>query len=761
MSSSVSLDGHQFLRQRGHNQNKIRNKTTPKSRIFTKNKNRKQNEIDHDKDEDFYREVDQRMSRNSVDYPEEQAQYVNRWVAETRHSMGFLNNNIGNQQQPISPLFSSSSSSSCSSSSSLVSWGSTNPEDWSGNVIGIRGFSGANFPASTTMYPKMKHLSGSRRRKRRKKRYNKLKFDHDRLRDELAKLRKITNSSIEKLKSDLCQKEQEIDWLRNHMLIIKTKYKNDNDGRKDIELKNHIQTLSKRRKAESSSLSLEEGAIEFNDDEELDGVNDKTSFHATRNESLIKQLHSEWHLEREGLLHELAELRAKLEANERIKPTCQEEQAILFIKRDNDRLKAQARADSEELARVKFQFNELESRLNDLMANEQQLGQTKEEQVAKLRLELCRLQVYQPKLEQILESERAIKAELQTRIQQLELERSQVCCELELCQSELIKERTSGRQLESNQLTKMKLECDKWQEKLLRSQRELRDREERVRTLEMKLDQFEARKIDESNTIREDTNRRLGKLSSQLGRCQIEHEKVREYCKQLEQNVDELTRDKESLKNRLQDSQRELEITRGLVERNATQIEQLEANSRRANQLNEQMRDTQLNCQRAMSEREQHKVELESLKRDLAQARQRLLLQQRAHDEFRERKEKELARLRVNLNFEQYQRQIALESIEKELKSSVRELEAMKCRFGSSQKLQKSPVKNNNQKQQLTTTTATTTPTNNTPPSSNTDNNSNHNHQDHVFSSSHKQTNTRDNTTTRCSLLVNDGSNQD
>lgn len=515
-----------------------------------------------------------------------------------------------------------------------------------GNVIGIRGLSNS-YSSNNMNVTAHKSRHKSHRRQMKCNKYNLLKINYSKLQGQFSSLRDYIDKSMTNMDSNIAAKDLEIQQLR-------TMLNNSNACPHKSDINN----------VKSTTFELD------------------------------------WTRERELLMNELRDIKEKLKTRD--KSSSSSQQAIDFLRQDNDKLRAQLESDANEFGRLKQDYLQLENRLKSLLEEDQLVCESKDNEMAKVRLELCRLQVYQPKLEQILETERAIKVELQKQLTSLEHELAISREKYDQCLRDLNQERTRGRHLESSETQNVANELEKWQSKFRLLQRTLWQGEERSRLLESKLEQLEKSRSSEIESTRERARIEKVELARQLSKCQNERDMIATEMRNNSDHIKQLRNEAESLRQKLKDCSRELELSRGLNERSGLTIERLENDSTRVYDLTRRLKEMELRHRQICSDFESSKLELETWKRDSNQAKQRLILQQRAHDEYRERKEKELARLRVNLNFEQYQRQIALENIERELKSSVRELETMKCRFGGSRN-------SLNKSAKTTTTTATST----------------------------------------------------
>lgn len=590
-----------------------------------------------------YEDINRRLSQDSSGKLEH-ARYVDRWVEEVHQLSSLANNN-----RPVSSL--SESASQTSEWSSDPNGECLQADESPGNVIGIRGFSNSQSSNNlhATIGRERQHQRMHRGCQMKCNKYDLLKANYAQLQSDFASLRKYIDKSMTNMNTNFNAKDFELQQLR---AMLKHSV-NNNSGQKY--------------------------------DNDKDDNNDGSI---------------EWKKERDILLAELKEIKDKLNTRDK----SSNGKTVDFLRQDNDKLRAQLDRDAMEFGRLKQDYVQLESRLKSLLDEEKLVCESKEDEIAKVRLELCRLQVYQPKLEQILKGERAINGELQKQIAKLQQELAISREKNEVCQRDLNQERVRGAYLQSNETQNVVHELEKWQSKFKMLQRTLWQGEERARLLESKLEQLEKSRANELENSRERNRSEKLELIGSLNKCQLERDSMAsKLANQCKENSS-LRNEADSLRQKLRDSCRELELSRGLNERSGLTIERLETDSTRVYELQSKLKELELSHRQVCNDFENSKIELDSWKREMNQAKQRLLLQQRAFDDYRERKEKELARLRVSLNFEQYQRQIALENIERELKSSVRELETMKCRFsGSRNNL------NHNKSSSATTTTTNAT----------------------------------------------------
>lgn len=633
MSSSASLN-----LSPNEGAKKQRNPLAYNHRRRSRRRNQSDGEIDH------YKEIDERMSRNSLEYPEEQARYVKRWVD---------NNYLATSDEidiNLSSLSDSDSSFSVASDRELY-----------GNVIGIRGY-----PRNAERPQRKEYLWAPNDDLRERKQssnertnFNKLRFDHLHLQSQVSRLRSNFESSMNKLKKILRRRDQEIEFLRRLT----------GGARADSNMGPKV-----RQTGAESEQKLQRVIAEL-----------KTQLKEKDHSGIMtaEQLRLEAQRDKLNLEHELESARKKL--NEL--STKPDAQMIAFLRNENERLKAQAKADSDDLHKLSDEYSTLEMRLKSLMVDQKDLSNERQEELAKVQLELCRLQVYQPRLEQILETERAIKLELQGRVKQLESELAQISQERDRLREDLSTERTKSRLSDSNEVQIVQLELQRWQEKFHILRREKSDCDETIRDLKSRLGQVDHRHERQLELSNEESREQFEDLRREIVKLEQERNKLKcelDSCKQM---VGELRSENEEFVIQVHEITRELELAQTQRTAEQSTLKRLELDGVKVNKLSAQLRESEAKLRRSISERQIEQVELEKYKRDIEQLRQRLELQLKSYEELKESKEQELSRLRINLNFEQYQRQIALESIEKELKSSVRELEAMKIRFSGKRTL--------------------------------------------------------------------------
>lgn len=609
------------------------------------------------KADDFYEEVDERMSRNSLEYPDQQAKYIDKWLAESAKS----------RRAP---------------SSRSVSFDDNDDSEARvrGNVIGIRGFSSDSF------------IADSRRRrdkhKRLKRAYATLQAEHEKLKCRLEATATAPGQQAG------CRHELEMEQLK--ALVARQGKRlgqlagQGNGPARQLERICDIcmQGATKQNMEAAASGGGQQNLMQIKDLELKLALLEQE--HATTverlredNELLRSQLGGR-DSELECLKREVRNL--SLEAHNR---------RYLNLQQENAKLREANERDQRDYRTLKVNYEQLEARLRALAEDQKVLGEEGGEEHRRLMVELCRLQVYQPKLEMILETEQKIKLELEARLGRLGEENSELREKIVTLEGQLNHERLQKRAFESNEIERLRNEALKWQANCQRLREEKVSLDEALRASQMKVVQLDARQGDQLEAARDayrieleravEVARRiegdklalasqLAETSDRLTRCEIERDKLTGELLELHQELARLSATCDGNNSRQQQGGgpiTALETVTSQLKQCETKSASLEAKLRALGARNHEL----------MGELKLSRSEVDQLKRQLCEQKRRFAMQQKAFDELRERKEKELAKLRVDLNYEQYNRQISLRGIEKELRSSLKELESMKWRF--------------------------------------------------------------------------------
>jgi len=374
------------------------------------------------------------------------------------------------------------------------------------------------------------------------------------------------------------------------------------------------------------------------------------------------------------LAKEIERLREKLK-NLSIEPC---NKLLLALRRENCRLKDATELNLDEFHQLRENYVRLESELSSMMREQKCLLDEKNEELSSMMVELCRLQVYQPKLEMTLKTEREIKHELQVRLDTLEEQNEHLNEQLVIREQELNKSRAHSGRLESVEIERLLTELKSWKEKYYRLRDEKGQLEEIMRTIKSNASQWDTRHQSELEAVREGCKVELAEMGKSLAKVREDRDSLRSQLDILAPKLEEMEREKMELERVATDSINKLEIANAkqeLIERNLDQLECGET------ALRSQICELEAKNKGLLGELDTCREELKRSCQQTSELQTRFKSQQRAFEELRARKEEELARLRVNLNFEQYNRQVALRGIEKELRVSLRELEAMKQRF--------------------------------------------------------------------------------
>lgn len=309
------------------------------------------------------------------------------------------------------------------------------------------------------------------------------------------------------------------------------------------------------------------------------------------------------------------------------------------------------------------------------------VDQEKEEEISQLTVELCRYQVQLAKLELLLDTERKIKQELLAKLDGVEKGRGNLENQFDRLRSDLNLEKLRSMKNESVELDRLHNELSRVQENYRRVEKEKREIDELLQSNKSKLISMDAKYQSDLESARETSRLEAEGYRINMLKMKEERDKMAAQLSRLETQLANLESDKMVLTNDLLRVNRELELANATSDSDRSKAKQVEDLERRLAEVSERLGASEVKNGQLTDELEASRGQIERGKQQVDQIQQRFNLQQRALVELREKKDKELARLRTNLNFEQYNRQVALKGIERELRASLRELEAMKCRF--------------------------------------------------------------------------------
>lgn len=603
---------------------------------------------------DFYEQVDERMSRNSCEYPAYQAKYVDQWL-EAQTSNNTTAKKSDDQQMPC-PVSNSESSLILKLDQSHES--TTKLRDQWGNIIGIRGYPKECRTATGDDDDFHRSQSCSRRD------YNKLKFDHTRLKSTHERLKKHICLMAKKFKHLLRGKDHEIDMLKSLMSKVKGN------------------SLSSRIISFNGGFQYDEKELH----RQLKELNEKLADNHSNNE-FLRLL---WQLEQENatLRRELVERKTDHEQQLKVlrlqidKYQNEPSQAMLLkLKNENNHLKEINEYSRQEFQTLRDEYEKLEGELKKILSGQSEQDKDRAKDVSNLSLELSRLQVYQTKLESILETERAIKQELERQLDQSKRELNSFKERMKKLNRELVDSESRQERASSSEVKKMQLELMRWQEKCDRIAREKSDISELLRATRCKLDQMETRQSLELERLADSRRSESDSMEAKLKLNEMSRTKLQLTLEEASKNLANCQEERERLTSENLKLKHEIELK--LLEADSFELaksrskgseQQIELLQRQLKQCESSRRDLE-------RERDNSADRIQLGREQLSELRQRFKLQQETFDKFKVAKEQELDRLRVNLNFEHYNRRVALGSIEKELRHSLQELASMKCRF--------------------------------------------------------------------------------
>lgn len=585
--------------------------------------------------EEMYEEIDARISRNSLEYPEQQAKNVGEWL--TSATINPYSRSIPDDDD-LSQL---------------------------GRVIGVRGFS------STGTREESDH--------RQRAKFNQLKFDHLKLKNEHDKLRTNLNEILSKSKRMLEKKDYDIEVLKT---LVAKQGRNSGLGNTKNRLGCKCDFQLNR-----DSLVAQDGRDEMEVKklgQDFQDIERKLNSKIREYEQNIDSLKDENKRLKDGIVSRQKEHSKQVETlSNRIKVLTNgpSNKAISEIANENSRLRGLTEVDINEFSILKENYLHLEDRLKSMLDDQKCLEIEKNEEISKLMVELYRLQVYQPKLETIIETERKIKQELQNKIDSLVETNKQLQEQLDDKFQRLNHEHRKSFRDECVEIDKLQEELSRWQIKYEKLLKEKNGSEESSQRLKIKLTNLEAKHRMELDQVREASQCENEITALNLLKCEKERDKLRSNLENIKRKLEDTENNKEQLSNDILELHREVEHLRIGQELAGKMKLELETSKSHLLFLEEKLSKSESTIKSLLDNQDSCKLKLEKSKRQIEELQIRIQHQQRAFDNLKDSKNRESTRLRTSLNFERYNRQVALKGIEKELRVSLKELEGMKYRF--------------------------------------------------------------------------------
>lgn len=615
---------------------------------------------------DFYEEVDDRMSHNSLEYPGQQARYIDRWLAESRGRRRDCSVRSRSFERAGEEFESADSAPYAR-----------------GNVVGIRGFSSDSYIDE----------EGGGRQRLLEQNYTKLRRDYKQLLADYQRLkcrleggaqsvdgpgpaRKRETLELEALKAVLLQQEE-------HRLA-------SNAGGQHKWRRGARNVCDACRQAESAPPDggpADGQAREQRDNRQGPAAASRLEAPLAQGERDHERLVGELRADNQQLRAQLGARDAELDrlrgelGNLSLEPLSRK---CRGLQQENARLREAQERDRNERDSLRANYDQLEARLKLLAGDQAAAGAESHDELNRTLVELCRLQVYQPKLEMILETERKIKLELQAQVERLQEDNRHQVQRLTAAERELHQEKLLARASDSAELDKCRNELSAWRQRCQRLNEEKVSLEEALRANKARFEQLETRLRNQLECAADSCRLQLDRAAEDTKRLEAERLALVAQLDEESQRARRCEMERDKLNAELLRLHHELARVAGTQERPTameTLASQLEQCEKRSLLLEGQLGAAETKNGQLLAELKLARHEADQLRRQLAEQKRRFAFQQRACDELRARKDKELARLRVDLNYEQYNRQISLRGIEKELRWSLKELESMKSRF--------------------------------------------------------------------------------
>lgn len=592
---------------------------------------------------DSFEEIDSKMSANSFEIPEHQAKHVREWLNDYKQSPHEFHDFEIDFEEKISEK---------------------------GNVIGIRGF------PTATISSECGHRG----------KYLRLKSEHSKLQSDYQKLL----LRLDNLENRTHHAEQKRDDHR-HIIFEKSKHSRCKDktcpsechlcelGRSlsaDLVGSNHTLIVrdshfSDEQKQELDHLRHELRRLESNL-QQKDQIQEKALASAREENERLKRQYNDRCMELDNMKNEIKNL-SYAPAN----------RVLLALKNENLRLKDVNHADIVNYEKLLIDYAQMENKIKMMTDDQKCLDEQRDEELNKLMTELCRLQVYQPKLETLLETERQIKAELEDKIDLLKKENDKLRETIVTLEQNLSKERLRIKANDSSERRTLEAEIVRWQEKYEQLRGEINQVNEMLRSTKGKLAMFERKHMTEVETLVERNKCEIDRSRADLLKVQSDNTSMRNRLATLQEKLDTCENEKRTLSDCLLDTKKKLELEMANRKVDTDTMERYKKTESEIVELRAQLMNVESEKRRLASDLDQERKQSEQAEQKVAHYKHCYTLQQRALDELRESKDKELSRLRVSLNLEQYNRQVALRGVERELRASLKELETVKCRFSN------------------------------------------------------------------------------
>lgn len=471
--------------------------------------------------------------------------------------------------------------------------------------------------------------------------YNKLKFDHDKLQREYGLLESQLKMTKSKYNHLFKRKNNDIDILK--LLIAQAKKKSA--------LKETVDDQSSNIMTSRIDISMEI--------EELRNENKRLQAEAERIRSDFAKLTEELRF-------------AKSDSAYR---------KLVQVQHENFQLKERVESDLREISALKLSFSTLEEQLQSIINEQKRAENEKNEEVSKAMAELYRIQVDQAKLKMDFNNELEKKQELNRQLNRLEEERTSLNEQLDSYRIDLRLEKSRTKKDDLKQVEQLVAEANKWREKFEQTKCDKSGLEDLLRSSKLRCSQMDSSHQDELELLRDLNRLELNKLNGIKLKLEEENRLLTLKLEEEETRRGQLEIDNQKLDELLLETKKQLEIV--LIDKRTleTASSKLAESERRLEALDDKVESLESNLKAMLDERASDQEKLANYRKQIQEMRQTIRLQRKANAEMVDDKEKELVKLRLQRNIKQQSRQLALLGIKNELKSSLDELKAIKCRF--------------------------------------------------------------------------------
>lgn len=471
----------------------------------------------------------------------------------------------------------------------------------------------------------------------------------------------------------------------NQIIESRSKIRQDNlDELKNLIIKQnqhleHLTNSNVQTKLDTSKPGNE--TIEFQIKTE------KLEYERLQNEMHSLQVELEKYVSGENLLIRNADLGQKIEKeNEFIESLerhlnsvtsdCGRLQKILTLQRTNYQIKETSDETKLELVNLKDKHSLLNEQLDQLYREGLVTNDEKSLNLVRARSEHVSMQMEVSKLQQMISAENQIKVELQKEMTNLQDENLQLEQDLRHKQTE---RRSLPLMEATSDISKLETEVQSWKSKCLQIELDKESLEVQLKELNNTRAELERNRRDDLDSLKQTQQQELEILQTKFSQLEASNMILESKHQSLAKELVESEIYKTELTQRLSMAEQMLDTLQKQQNEENKMRQQISEETiillgTRLDKLNEHL-------EQLTQSFETKSNELDEIKRDYAKLKEKFEQAQRDHQTSIHIKEEEISKLRCTLNLERYNRLIMSHDIERELKTSLSELESMKSRL--------------------------------------------------------------------------------